>query len=526
MAGVLINSGVAQAQAFKELLQKYVIAGQVNYGALGTDSLFHESKKFYEEFDYSKEDSATRMAHLINAYNFMVIKQVVEHYPVGSPMEITGFFDIRKHNIAGQMYTLDHLENEVLRKQYFDPRLHFVLVCGAVSCPPISQTYFTRENINEAMDERTYSVLNASWFVYEQDGHNHLSQIFKWYGEDFGKTNKELLTYINHYRTDDLDVSADVKYYPYDWTLNSSSQLHTKDAGASSDTEQEQEFNLQTYTAGSLLGKRQMDFTIFNSMYTENANNWLGTRFSGYRSTFVTSWLQWTVGIDRRKRFNLGLDLTIRANGRTSADSSFAAINRAFEFTNTDSTRFGLTSVGLRVKVQPFKEVADFTIQSTLSVPVIQHPEGNFNPGEEPLTWADWNRITWWNQFFYTKMFGDFQLFTEADLWFRFGVNSDQIDMLDTPVSVFISYFPTPKVTFYLMTQHLHRFTNNIEPRQNGAAPSDWVVPASYTASGAGFKYQFSDKLNIELLYTDFWRSQNNGLGNTFNLGIKYITGS
>lgn len=545
---------VSQSQRSRDanyLLNRYVVDGLVYYEGINQDSALADVKKFYEEFDYHKLDSLSRMAHLINAYNFFVIHEICQSYPVASPMDISGFFDTKKHTIGGEEMTLDHLENKVLRKDYFDPRLHFVLVCGAMGCPRLASEAYTNENLEKMLQQRTDLALNSDWFVYQNDKKKtvFLSEIFKWYKEDFGGTNALTVQYINGFRENPFDENFTVKTYPYDWALNIGSQINDirdVSVGVKGDTikdtvvftvpvtpppaisEEEpvhETFNLQTFNAGSLLAKGQMDFTLFNSMYTETRQNWLGTRFSGYRSTFASSLLQWTIGVDPRKRFNVGLDLTLRANGRTDADSSFSAINRAFEFSNTDSTRFGLTSVGIRAKWQPFKEVDDFTIQSTLSVPVIEHPEGYYGTEEDPLSWADWNRITWWNQLFYTKSFGNFQLFTEFDLLFRFKTDSAQIGMLDTPVSLFLSYFPTPKITIYAMTQHLHRFTNNIEPYHNGPNPTDWVIPASYTASGFGFKYQFKRNLNLELLYTNFWRSRNNGLGSTFNLGVKYITG-
>ena len=91
--------------------------------------------------------------------------------------------------------------------------------------------------------------------------------------------------------------------------------------------------------------------------------------------------------------------------------------------------------------------------------------------------------------------------------------------MLDLPASAFLSYFPTSKITVYAMTQHVHRYTNDIDPVNS----NDWLVPSNYTASGLGFKYQIMKKMNLELLYTNFWRGRNSGLGNTFNLGIKFL---
>ena len=94
----------------------------------------------------------------------------------------------------------------------------------------------------------------------------------------------------------------------------------------------------------------------------------------------------------------------------------------------------------------------------------------------------------WWNQFFYTKSFGKFQVFAEFDMLFRFKIYEEQIGMLDLPMSAFFSYFPTNKITIYAMTQHVPRFTNDYNPD----ITTDWVIPSNYTASGLGFKYQIN----------------------------------
>jgi hypothetical protein len=266
-----------------------------------------------------------------------------------------------------------------------------------------------------------------------------------------------------------------------------------------------------------------MDFTLFNTLYTESENNWEGVNFDNYRATFVTHLLQFTYGISKSQRVNVGLDINFKSSGRANNTDNFAAIDRAFAYKNNDSIRVGIASVGARIRLQPFKAVNNFTLQSTLSIPTIKHPEGFNDPlNLDNLYWADWDRITWWNQFFYTKDFSKFQLFTEIDFLYRFARYDSQRGMLDLPASIFLSYFPTSKITIYAMTQHLTRLTNNINDYD--FIVTDWVIPANYTASGMGLKYQFSSNLNVELLYTNFWRGTNSGTGNTFNIGLKYIT--
>ena len=64
-------------------------------------------------------------------------------------------------------------------------------------------------------------------------------------------------------------------------------------------------------------------------------------------------------GITKSKRINIGLDLNIKNSG-VSTDSTFSGISEAFRYKNSPTSRFGLTAVGLRVKLQPFKSVQNF----------------------------------------------------------------------------------------------------------------------------------------------------------------------
>jgi hypothetical protein len=36
---------------------------------------------------------------------------------------------------AGRELTLDEVEHEIVRKEFAEPRIHFALVCAALSCP-------------------------------------------------------------------------------------------------------------------------------------------------------------------------------------------------------------------------------------------------------------------------------------------------------------------------------------------------------------------------------------------------------
>lgn len=501
-----------------EFYSKVISDGLVNYNWIKENpAQLEELVQLIEKQELS-EGYKNQLDFLLNAYNVLVIDQIIANYPLGSPLDISGFYDKTKFNIGGNSWTLDHLENEVIRPNFNDARVHFSLVCGALGCPRIINLADNSTDIDGQLDKAARQAMNSGWFVYEDGDKLMVSEIFKWFEGDFGGKDN-IISYINLFSDKQYASDLKIDYYPYDWRLNDSSTASKSTSSSDQEVPQEQ-FNLQTFTGGSLLKKGQFDFTSFNTIYTQTKVNWMGTQFNDSRETFVTHLLQATYGLSKNGRFNIGVDLNLKSSARRS-DLRAGSFTGAFDYQNNDSTRVGLSSVGLRLRFQPFKEVGNFSYQSTFLIPTTKSPEGvsdSVNP-ENDRYFLDWDRYIWWNQFFFDETFGDFQLFTSAELLFRFKKNEGQTSALDTPVKAFFSYFPNNKMTVYVYSEHVPRFRYDTSLSTNDAI----TTPANYTASGAGFKYQFSQNLNVELLYSNFWRTTNAGLGNTFNVGIKYL---
>ena len=165
-------------------------------------------------------------AFYINAYNIIVIHNVVKLYPIKSPLDVDGFFDKKKHKIANEYLTLNDIENEKLRKVYNDPRIHFVLVCAAKGCPQLGTEAIKPATISQQLDARTKIAINDPLFIRVKTSSNLVlvSEIFKWYKVDFikGENFQDLIAFINKYRKEGTAVSTKLKvdFYPYNWTLN------------------------------------------------------------------------------------------------------------------------------------------------------------------------------------------------------------------------------------------------------------------------------------------------------------------
>lgn len=212
------------ANFFKQsdiFFSKYVQNGKVNYKAIKTDSKsLDDLLQHIAQANVAAMDDATFKAFHINAYNLYVIKGILAKYPVNSPLDIKGFFDKITYNVGGSNYTLNDIENKVLRKKYpNEPRFHFALVCAGLGCPPIINEAYTPQKLEMQLQRQTKIALNNPNFIKVNGKKTQLSQIFEWYKEDFIKNGTEI-DFINTYRNVKIPADSKISYYSYNWKLN------------------------------------------------------------------------------------------------------------------------------------------------------------------------------------------------------------------------------------------------------------------------------------------------------------------
>lgn len=81
-----------------------------------------------------------------------------------------------------------------------DPRIHFALNCGALSCPPIK--VYTPERLEAGLSAAAQGFCSSEVDVDEGEMKlKNVSMIFKWYGGDFGDK-EALLRFIAAHQTD------------------------------------------------------------------------------------------------------------------------------------------------------------------------------------------------------------------------------------------------------------------------------------------------------------------------------------
>ncbi|MBX2844327.1 MAG: DUF547 domain-containing protein [Flammeovirgaceae bacterium] len=207
-----------------DFMKKWVKEGKVNYAAIkknpeGINSLYEKVGKT----SLSEAKGEEGKAFYINAYNIIVIHQVVQLYPIQSPMNQNGFFTGNKHLVAGEKLTLNQLEFKKLVIPFNDPRIHFSIACAAKGCPNLASFAYTPDKLLGQLDERVKKAVNDSDFtkVSTKNEKVELSKIFSWYKKEFEESDGDILTFINEYRSVKIPESFELGFYEYNWELNS-----------------------------------------------------------------------------------------------------------------------------------------------------------------------------------------------------------------------------------------------------------------------------------------------------------------
>ena len=135
-----------------QILDQYVRDGLVYYASLRRERRLLD--RYVESLAPRPSAFATwsaerRLAYWINGYNALVLRTVIDHYPIrgtssnfpeSSVMQVPGMFAGREHLIAGDHLTLQGIEDQI--GDLGDPRVYLALGRGAVGSPRLRSEAF------------------------------------------------------------------------------------------------------------------------------------------------------------------------------------------------------------------------------------------------------------------------------------------------------------------------------------------------------------------------------------------------
>lgn len=205
-----------------QVLRAHARGGGVDYPALAADPAARaDLERFYASLASMGEDEP--LGAWLDAYNAIVVHEIVERWPIESVMRVPGFFDRERHRVAGRDRTLDDVEHRVIRARFRDARVHAALVCGARSCPPLHPRALASGDLDATLDRLVRAWLASERHLRIEAGAIRGSAILSWYRADFVRDGGSVVGWIRRYapeRVAALPDTASVAEMPYDWSIN------------------------------------------------------------------------------------------------------------------------------------------------------------------------------------------------------------------------------------------------------------------------------------------------------------------
>ncbi len=186
----------ARSKAYDELLDLNVRDSLVYYRALkGERARLDRYVASLSEVTIDAASREERLTFWLNAYNAIVLKTVVDHYPIPqrtaeypahSIRQIPGAFERTVHRVAGKMVTLNQIEQTIL-PEFHDPRVYLAIGRGALGSGRLRSEAYAPEILETQLKEAVAECVNRSQCVDMDRANNQVSvsSIFSWRSQDF-----------------------------------------------------------------------------------------------------------------------------------------------------------------------------------------------------------------------------------------------------------------------------------------------------------------------------------------------------
>ena len=233
------------------ILDAYVRDGEVYYRSLKSDrGKLDTYVASLAAAPAGQQSRDTQLAFWLNAYNALVLRTVIDHYPVAgrstdypakSIRQIPGAFERLTHRVAGKTLTLDQIEQTVL-PEFHDPRVYFALGRGARGGGRLRSEPFAGARLETQLTETANECITRAQCVHiDREGDKvEANSIFSWREKEFSAVyaagavsafanrspiERAVLAFITpKLLTTEKEFLAkntfQVVYRPFDWMLN------------------------------------------------------------------------------------------------------------------------------------------------------------------------------------------------------------------------------------------------------------------------------------------------------------------
>ena len=187
---------------------------------------------------------AERIAFWLNVYNALLRRRLEREPLSGSLLRHRGIFGSAAYRVGAREYSLDVIEHGLLRLNSrppyrlrlllrpgdprlsaapgrLDPRVHFALNCGAVSCPPVRA--YSAEGLDPELEAASEAYIRAETVVDRDRGRVWLPYLMRLYRSDFGGSARAREFAAERLAPEDAawvrERRPSVSYCRFDWTV-------------------------------------------------------------------------------------------------------------------------------------------------------------------------------------------------------------------------------------------------------------------------------------------------------------------
>jgi hypothetical protein len=231
-------------QKWDQLLKNNVVninqgsATQVNYSGMQQER--EQLKEYLQTLSqvststFNSWSSSERLAFLINAYNAWTVEFILTKYPdLESIKDLGSLFSSpwKKEFIPllGKTISLDNIEQDLIRGNFDEARIHFAVNCASIGCPALRAEAYQSDTLEIQLEEAANLFLSDNSRNRLKGDELQISKIFDWYKADFekqGNLASFLVKYADALNLNESQQQAvlsgdiEIEYLDYDWSLN------------------------------------------------------------------------------------------------------------------------------------------------------------------------------------------------------------------------------------------------------------------------------------------------------------------
>lgn len=170
------------------------------------------------------------LAYWANIYNAVTVQVVAQNWPVDSIKDIKsnvfkpGPWDRKLVTVNGKTLSLNDIEHGIMREDYDEPRVHYMVNCASIGCPNLRLVSWSGDTLEEDLNVAAGLFVNSERGVSVNNGRLAVSSIYSWFSKDFGRSDANVIAHLKTYADGELaaqlsDITK-ISSNQYDWSVN------------------------------------------------------------------------------------------------------------------------------------------------------------------------------------------------------------------------------------------------------------------------------------------------------------------